>query len=134
MIRFACIFVALGLAATGSTALAAKPGPVLMTDAQMDNVTAGFITIVFQDSFNNWIVDFGNGGQAVNGPGGSSGPGGGSGGSSGPSSGNGPVFLFALNIAAIVNAAIANGGGDATATQSIGTVTQGLHFTAFGRR
>src|ERR687891_2759017 len=56
MNRFACIFVALGLAAAGSTALA-KPEPVLMTDAQMDNVTAGLLTIVFQDSFNNWTVN-----------------------------------------------------------------------------
>src|SRR5918996_6446501 len=60
MNRLACSFVPLGLAAAGSTALAAqsaKPEPVLMTDAQMDNVTAGLLTIVFQDSFNNWTVN-----------------------------------------------------------------------------
>jgi hypothetical protein len=57
MIRSTCIFVALGLAAAGSTALAAaKPGPVMMTDAQMDNVSAGDLTIVIQNSFNNWSI------------------------------------------------------------------------------
>jgi hypothetical protein len=58
MIRSTCIFVALGLAAAGSTALAApaKPGPVMMTDAQMDNVAAGDLTIVIQNSFNNWSI------------------------------------------------------------------------------
>jgi hypothetical protein len=58
MIRSTCIFVALGLAAAGSTALAApaKAGPVMMTDAQMDSVAAGDLTIVIQNSFNNWSV------------------------------------------------------------------------------
>jgi hypothetical protein len=66
MIRSACIVVALGLAAAGSTALAApaKPEPVMMTDAQMDNVTAGDLTIVFQNSFNNWTI--GSGAVVVN--------------------------------------------------------------------
>jgi hypothetical protein len=61
MIRSACIVVALGLAAAGSTALAApaKPEPVMMTDAQMDDVTAGDLTIVFQNSFNNWTIGSG---------------------------------------------------------------------------
>jgi hypothetical protein len=56
MIRSTCIFVALGLA--GSTALAApaKSGPVMMTDAQMDNVAAGDLTIFIQNSFNNWSI------------------------------------------------------------------------------
>ena len=54
MNRFASIFVALGLAAAGSTALAAKPQPALMTDAEMDNVTAGLVTVLVQDSLNNW--------------------------------------------------------------------------------
>ena len=59
MIRSTCIFVALGLAVAGSTALAApaKSGPVMMTEAQMDNVAAGSLTIVIQDSFNNWSID-----------------------------------------------------------------------------
>ena len=59
MIRSTCIFVALGLAAAGSTALAApaKSGPVMMTDAQMDNVAAGDLTIIIQNSFNNWTID-----------------------------------------------------------------------------
>jgi hypothetical protein len=58
MIRSTCIFVALGLAAAGSTALAApaKSGPVMMTDAQMDSVAAGDLTIVIQNSFNNWTI------------------------------------------------------------------------------
>jgi hypothetical protein len=60
MNRVACIFVAFGLAAAGSTALAAEP--VLMTDAQMDNITAGalgdgLVTVVVQDSLNNWNLD-----------------------------------------------------------------------------
>jgi hypothetical protein len=136
MIR--CIFVALGLAAAGSTALAAqpaKPQPALMTDAQMDNVTAGLLTIVFQDSFNDWNVDFGGGagGKAA----GKAHPGNGSAkgwehGKGNPhradSASNGAssskhnnTFLFQVNIAANVNAAIA--GGDATAGQSVGTQT-----------
>jgi hypothetical protein len=58
VIRSTCIFVALGLAAAGSTALAspAKAGPVMMTDAQMDNVAAGDLTILIQNSFNNWSI------------------------------------------------------------------------------
>jgi len=61
MIRSACIVVALGLAAAGSTALAApaKPEPVMMTDAQLDNVTAGDLVIVFQDSLNNLTINVG---------------------------------------------------------------------------
>jgi hypothetical protein len=65
MTRIACIFVALGLTAAASTALAAQPaksGPVQMTDAQMDEVTAGELIIVFQDSFNNLTINFGSGG------------------------------------------------------------------------
>ena len=59
MIRSACIVVALGLAAAGSSAFAAKPEPVMMTDAQMDNVTAGDLTVIFQNSFNNWTISSG---------------------------------------------------------------------------
>jgi hypothetical protein len=65
MTRLTCIFVALGLAAAASTALAAQPGksqPVQMTDAQMDDVTAGELIIVFQDSLNNLTINFGGGG------------------------------------------------------------------------
>ena len=57
MNRLACISVALGLAAGASTALAAKPQPALMTDAEMDNVTAGLLTVLVQDSLNNWDLD-----------------------------------------------------------------------------
>jgi hypothetical protein len=65
MNRFARTFVAFGLAAAASTALAAEPAkaaPALMTDAQMDNVTAGalgdgLVTVVVQDSLNNWNLD-----------------------------------------------------------------------------
>src|SRR5918994_910630 len=65
MTRTACILVALGLTAAASTALAAqpaKPGLVQMTDAQMDDVTAGELIIVFQDSLNNLTINFGGGG------------------------------------------------------------------------
>ena len=140
MNRFACIFVALGLAAAGSTALA-KPEPVLMTDAQMDNVTAGFLTIVIQDSFNNWTIDLGGtvgdssaGKAAFRGNGSAKGwehgkgnphaSGGASNG--GSSSKHGDTFLFTVNIAANVNTAIA--GGDATAIQVVGTTTQTVNL------
>jgi hypothetical protein len=95
MIRSACIFVALGLAAAGSTALAAspKPQPVMMTDAQMDDVTAGSLTIVFNNSLNNWSI--------------------------------GDGVLFVLNFIANVNTAIANGGdaaaGQSVGSQTITT-------------
>ena len=60
MNRFASIFVALGLATAGSTAFAnettdqlsnqtANPQPVQMTDAQLDNVAAGLVTVVLVD-------------------------------------------------------------------------------------
>ena len=62
MTRPACILVALGLSAAASTALAAQPGPVQMTDTQMDDVTAGELVIVFQDSLNNLTINFGGGG------------------------------------------------------------------------
>jgi hypothetical protein len=61
MNRIACIFVALGLAAAGSAALAAepaKPQPAMMTDAQMDNVTGGgLIDVIIMDNLNNLGVD-----------------------------------------------------------------------------
>ena len=73
MNRFASIFIALGLATAGSTALAeqakdqvsaktVKPQPVQMTDAQLDNVAAGLIpiTVVVVD-----VVDVTNNKVAV---------------------------------------------------------------------
>ena len=62
MNRFARVIAAVGLAAAASAALAAEPArptPALMTDAQMDNVTAGalgdgLVTVVVQDSLNAW--------------------------------------------------------------------------------
>jgi hypothetical protein len=61
MNRFACIFVALGLAAAGSTALAADPAksqPVMMTDAQMDGVSGGgLIDVIVANNLNNLSVD-----------------------------------------------------------------------------
>jgi len=64
MNRVGCIFVAFALAAAGSTALAAepaKPRPALMTDAQLDNVSAGaldgLVTVVAPDPINNWSLD-----------------------------------------------------------------------------
>ena len=95
MIRFACIFAALGLTAAGPTALAAqpaKPQPAMMTDAQMDDVTAGVFTIVIQGSLNNWTFD---------------------------------SLQLQANIMANVNAAIAGGDATATqvvATQTISVI------------
>ena len=63
MNRVASIFVAFGLAAAGSTALAAqpaKPKPALMTEAQMDNVSGGaldgLVTVAVQESL-SWNLD-----------------------------------------------------------------------------
>ena len=62
MNRIACAFVALGLAASASAALAAKPSPTVMTDAQLDHVAAGelgdgLVTVIVQDALNNWNLD-----------------------------------------------------------------------------
>jgi ATP-dependent phosphoenolpyruvate carboxykinase len=58
MNRIACIFVAFGLAGAGSTALAAKPQPALMTDAQMDDVTAGgVVDVLVLNSLNDWSIN-----------------------------------------------------------------------------
>ena len=60
MNRLACICVACGLVAAGPAALAAdpaKPQPAVMTEAEMDNVTAGLLTVVVADSLNNWDLD-----------------------------------------------------------------------------
>jgi hypothetical protein len=62
MNRIACICIAVGFAAAGSPAFAgppAKPKPALMTEAEMDHVTAGalgdgLVTVVVQDSLNSW--------------------------------------------------------------------------------
>ena len=59
MNRFASTF-AFGLAAAASTALAAQPEPLMMTDAQMDNVTAGdsgLIDVNVLNTLNNWNLD-----------------------------------------------------------------------------
>jgi len=61
MNRLACISVAVGLAGAGSTALAADPAksqPVMMSDAQMDNVTGGgLIDVIIQNNLNNLAVN-----------------------------------------------------------------------------
>src|SRR5215213_4725590 len=64
MNRLARCILAFGLAAGASAALAAEPAlsPAVMTDTQMDNVTAGalgdgLVTVVVQDSLNNWNLD-----------------------------------------------------------------------------
>ena len=62
MNRLARTLAAFGLAAAASAALAAEPArptPALMTDTQMDSVTAGalgdgLVTVVVQDSLNAW--------------------------------------------------------------------------------
>ena len=57
MNRFASIFVAFGLAAAGSTALAASPPPALMSDAEMDSVTAGgVVDVLVLNSLNDWSI------------------------------------------------------------------------------
>jgi hypothetical protein len=99
MNRFACAFVAFGFAAAGSTALAApppKPKPAMMTEAEMDHVTAGalgdgLVTVVVQDSLNNWNLDI--------------------------------ALKLQANVAANVNAGVALV-GSASAQQLIGTQTQ----------
>ena len=57
MNRFAGIFAALGLAAAGSTALAAQPQPALMTEAQMDNVSAGLVDVFVVNTLNDWTIN-----------------------------------------------------------------------------
>jgi hypothetical protein len=99
MNRLARSFVAFGLAAAASAALAAEPArvsPAVMTEAQMDNVTAGalgdgLVTVVVQDSLNNWNLDI--------------------------------ALKVQANVLANVNAAVALV-GSAQADQLIGTQTQ----------
>jgi len=58
MNRVVCVYVAFGLAAAGSTALATEPPPTLMSDAQMDNVTAGSVLdVLVANSLNGWNID-----------------------------------------------------------------------------
>ena len=58
MNRVACVCVAVGLAAPGSTALAAESPPAPMTDAQMDNVTGGgVVDVVVANALNGWNID-----------------------------------------------------------------------------
>jgi hypothetical protein len=61
MNRFACIFVAAGLAVAGSTAFAAEPAksqPTVKTDAQMDNVSGGgLVDVIIANNLNNLMVD-----------------------------------------------------------------------------
>jgi hypothetical protein len=61
MNRFARICIAFGVAAAASTAFAAepaKPQATLMSEAEMDSVTAGnILTVVVTDSLNNWDLD-----------------------------------------------------------------------------
>jgi hypothetical protein len=61
MNRIACIFVALGIATAGSTAFASAPAkgqPMMLTEAQMDNVTGGgLIDVIIANNLNNLSVD-----------------------------------------------------------------------------
>jgi hypothetical protein len=56
MNRFARLLVAFGLAAAGSTAFAAQSEPAVMTEAQMDNVTAGLIDVYVVNTLNDWSI------------------------------------------------------------------------------
>ena len=135
MNRSACVVVAFGLATAASTALAAPAGPepMMMSDAQLDNVTAGegLLTIVLQDSFNNLTFNVGgsNRGNGVAGTSAQPGKGAAKGlqqaanphsaltGSASGTQNN--TMVFQVNVVSNVNGAIA--GGDATAGQVVGT-------------
>ena len=137
MNRSACVVVAFGLATAASTALAAPAGPepMMMSDAQLDNVTAGdLLTIVLQDSFNNLTFNVG-GSHPGNGVAGTSAAPGKAKGMqqasnphsalSGSTSGTqNNTMVFQVNVISNVNGAIA--GGDATAGQGVGTQTLAL--------
>src|SRR5919106_22576 len=56
MNRFARFFVASALAAAGSMPLAAQSQPAVMTDDQMDNVTAGLINVALVNTLNDWSI------------------------------------------------------------------------------
>jgi hypothetical protein len=58
MNRVARVFVAFGLAAAASTALAAKPPPAQMSDAQMDEVTGGgVVDVLVANALNDWSIN-----------------------------------------------------------------------------
>jgi hypothetical protein len=58
MNRIARIFVAFGLAAAASTALAAKSPPAEMSEAQMDGVTGGgVVDVLVTNALNDWTIN-----------------------------------------------------------------------------
>jgi hypothetical protein len=58
MNRVARILVAFGLAAAASTALAAKPPPTQMSEAQMDEVTGGgVVDVLITNALNDWTIN-----------------------------------------------------------------------------
>jgi len=58
MNRIARTFVAFGLAAAVSTALAAKPAPAEMSEAQMDGVTGGgVVDVLVTNALNDWTIN-----------------------------------------------------------------------------
>ena len=142
MFRPAFILAALALATAGSPALAAPtPEPMMLTDAQLDAVTAGegLLTIVLQDSFNNLTFNVGGtkgGGNAaakaseVPGNGAAKGwenghnPHSASAQAAASSSTQNNTMVFQVNLISNVNGAIA--GGDASAGQVVGTQTLAL--------
>jgi hypothetical protein len=65
MNRIARIFVAFGLAAAASTALAAKPPLAQMSEAQMDGVTGGgVVDVLVANALNGWSINLEVGLQA----------------------------------------------------------------------
>ena len=65
MNRIARIFVAFGLAAAASTALAAKPPIAQMSEAQMDGVTGGgVVDVLIANALNGWSINLEVGLQA----------------------------------------------------------------------
>ena len=58
MNRTARVLVAFGLAAAASTALAAKPPPAQMSEAQMDEVTGGgVVDVLVTNALNDWTIN-----------------------------------------------------------------------------
>ena len=58
MNRIARTFVAFSLAAAASTALAAKPPPTQMSEAQMDEVTGGgVVDVLIGNALNDWTIN-----------------------------------------------------------------------------
>jgi hypothetical protein len=65
MNRVARIFAAFAFAAAASTALAAKPPPAEMTEAQMDGVTGGgVVDVLVTNALNDWTINLEVGLQA----------------------------------------------------------------------